>query len=109
MGRFGNQADNFLEKWPVLAFTGAPASFPVQKENVYLQKFLKWNNGIVNMMKSFIKKNMSGGGFIEKSEIIKQVKRAIKKLSDIKFLFVASDSNHMIEDFKTALRQFDPL
>ncbi|CAG5021835.1 unnamed protein product [Parnassius apollo] len=142
-----------LNNWPVLAFTGAPASFPVQKENVHLHKYLKWNRDIENKSRSFIKKNMSGGGFIgihlrngqdwvkachhvkdsprlfaapqcvgyknerglltqsmclpEKSEIIKQIKRAMKKLNDIKYIFVASDSNHMIDDLKTALRQFD--
>lgn len=43
---------------------GAPASFPVQEENVHLHKYLKWNQNIVNKSKSFIRNNMSGGGFI---------------------------------------------
>ncbi|XP_045763017.1 GDP-fucose protein O-fucosyltransferase 1 isoform X1 [Maniola jurtina] len=137
------------EQWPVLAFTGAPASFPVQVENVHLQKYLTWSSDILNRSRLFIKKNMSGGGFLgihlrngqdwvkacqhvpdspklfsapqcvgyknekgkltpsmclpHRSEIIKQIKRALKKFKDIKYLFVASDSNHMIEDLQTSL------
>ncbi|CAH0603187.1 unnamed protein product [Chrysodeixis includens] len=138
------------EQWPVLAFTGAPASFPVQKENVHLQKYLKWSDDIANKTRLFIKKNMSGGGFLgihlrngqdwvkacqhvrdstmlfaapqcvgyknergpltlsmclpQPAEIIKQVKRALKKLDNIKYIFVASDSNHMIDDLNKALQ-----
>ncbi|XP_037877658.1 protein-O-fucosyltransferase 1 isoform X2 [Bombyx mori] len=140
-----------VDKWPVLAFTGAPASFPVQKENVDMQKYLKWSNDIEHRSKLFIKKNMSGGGFLgihlrngqdwvkacqhvkdspmlfaapqcvgyrnergpltmsmclpKPSEILKQIKRVIKKLSDIKYIFVASDSNHMIEELNAGLRR----
>lgn len=135
--------------WPVLAFTGAPASFPVQKENVGLQKYLTWNDNIQNKAKKFIKENISKGGFIgihlrngqdwsnacqhvnssptlfsapqcvgyknengpltmsmclpDKNDIIRQIKRVLKKLNDIKYIFVASDSNHMIEDLNDAL------
>lgn len=32
------------------------------------------------------------------------MKRAIKKLDNIKYIFVASDSNHMINDFNKALQ-----
>ncbi|XP_038206401.1 GDP-fucose protein O-fucosyltransferase 1 [Zerene cesonia] len=140
------------QNWPVLAFTGAPASFPVQAENVHLQMYLKWNSNMLRKAKEFIKKNMGGGGFLgihlrngqdwvkacehvknspklfsapqcigynnergmltasmclpKKKEIIKQVKRVLKKFNDIKYIFVASDSNHMIEDFNDALEDF---
>ncbi|CAL4069312.1 unnamed protein product [Meganyctiphanes norvegica] len=43
------------EKWPVLAFTGAPASFPVQKDNRGLHKYLKWSDSISKRAESFIK------------------------------------------------------
>ncbi|XP_052756859.1 GDP-fucose protein O-fucosyltransferase 1 isoform X2 [Galleria mellonella] len=141
------------EDWPVLAFTGAPASFPVQKENLILQKYIAWNDDILNKSKIFIKENMNGGGFLgihlrngqdwvkacrhvkdsptlfaapqcvgyknergpltssmcfpHKSDIIKQVKRALKKLNDIKYIFIASDSNYMMEEFNSALDSFE--
>ncbi|CAG9784461.1 unnamed protein product [Diatraea saccharalis] len=141
------------DTWPVLAFTGAPASFPVQRENVHLHKYLKWSVDITSKSKQFIKNNMSGGGFLglhlrngqdwvkacqhvqdspilfaapqcvgyknekgpltasmclpKKTEIIKQVKRAVKKFNNIKYVFVASDSNHMIEDLNVALKDLE--
>ncbi|XP_059048871.1 GDP-fucose protein O-fucosyltransferase 1 [Achroia grisella] len=140
------------DTWPVLAFTGAPASFPVQKENLILQKYMTWNGDLVSRSKLFIKKYMSGGGFLgihlrngkdwvkachhvqdsptlfsapqcvgyknergpltlsmcfpEQADVIKQVKRALKKLEDIKYLFIASDSNHMVKEFNSALDGF---
>ncbi|KAI8427791.1 hypothetical protein MSG28_002197 [Choristoneura fumiferana] len=51
-------------KWPVLAFTGAPASFPVQGENRHLHKYMQWSDHIASSARQFIKKNMSGGGFL---------------------------------------------
>ncbi|XP_066943775.1 GDP-fucose protein O-fucosyltransferase 1 [Macrobrachium rosenbergii] len=41
--------------WPVLAFTGAPASFPVQLSNRHLHKHLLWNEDITNKAVEFIK------------------------------------------------------
>ena len=53
------------EDWPVLAFTGAPASYPVQKENVGLQKYLfKWNEDIETKAKDFIKSQLPRGAFV---------------------------------------------
>jgi len=52
------------ETWPVLAFTGAPASFPVQPVNKPLQKCLNWNNDILNKAKAFIKKTLPRGAFV---------------------------------------------
>lgn len=53
-----------IEKFPVLAFTGAPASFPVQKENTELHKYLKWSDNISREAKEFIKKSLPRGAFI---------------------------------------------
>jgi peptide-O-fucosyltransferase len=51
-------------KWLVLAFTGAPASFPVQLENKRLQKCLTWNNDMINKAKAIIKKILPPGAFV---------------------------------------------
>ncbi|XP_043275938.1 GDP-fucose protein O-fucosyltransferase 1 [Venturia canescens] len=50
--------------WPVLAFTGAPASFPVQAENRNLAKCLNWNDNMLNRAKKFIKETLPRGGFV---------------------------------------------
>lgn len=44
------------EKYPVLAFSGAPAAFPVQEKNVHLQKYIKWSDKIDKEAQSFIDK-----------------------------------------------------
>ena len=38
----------------VLAFTGAPASFPVQENNRGLHKYLEWSDAVLNRAKKFI-------------------------------------------------------
>lgn len=48
----------------VLAFTGAPASFPIQKENLKLHEYLKWSPTVVETAKKFIKETLSGGAFV---------------------------------------------
>lgn len=139
--------------WPVLAFTGAPASFPVQKENLHLQKYVQWNDNVVKRATLFIKNHMAGGGFIgihlrngkdwvkacrhvkdsptlfaapqcvgyknergpltlsmclpQESDIVRQIKRVLKKLNDTKYVFVASDSNHMLDILNDGLHRFD--
>ncbi|XP_015186059.1 PREDICTED: GDP-fucose protein O-fucosyltransferase 1 [Polistes dominula] len=50
--------------WPILAFTGAPASFPVQFENTKLHKCLEWNESIQEKAKSFVKNNLPKGAYI---------------------------------------------
>lgn len=48
-----------------MAFTGAPASFPVQNENRKLQKHLKWKDSLKEQAQEFIKANLlKGGGFL---------------------------------------------
>lgn len=51
-------------RWPVLAFTGAPASFPVQFENKRLHKYLEWNTAMQNKAKAFIKHKLPRGAFV---------------------------------------------
>ena len=50
------------KKWPVLAFTGAPAPYPVQKENVQLHKYLKWNDNMLEKAEDFIKSTLRPRG-----------------------------------------------
>ncbi|KAG7196660.1 hypothetical protein KM043_015997 [Ampulex compressa] len=50
--------------WPVLAFTGAPASFPIQLENKKLHKCLNWNNVMLEKAKTFIKNVLPRGAFV---------------------------------------------
>ncbi|XP_025833903.1 GDP-fucose protein O-fucosyltransferase 1-like [Agrilus planipennis] len=51
-------------EWPVLAFTGAPASFPVQFDNLFLQKYLIWSESILDKANHFIKNVLPEGAFI---------------------------------------------
>lgn len=37
----------------------------------------------------------------------RQIKRALKKLDDIKYIYVASDSNHLIDELKTGLQHLE--
>lgn len=51
-------------KWPVLSFVGAPASFPIQKENIGIHKYLKWSEEIDNLANSFINNRIKPGKFV---------------------------------------------
>nr|SVE73444.1 EOG090X02RM [Daphnia atkinsoni] len=64
---------NMARKWneryppqtsPVLAFTGAPASFPVQLENRGLQEYLVWTQRITNRAINFIRNTLPIGSFV---------------------------------------------
>ena len=51
-------------QFPVLAFTGAPASFPVQQDNLNLQQFLVYNDGWKDRADRWIKSNLPRGPFV---------------------------------------------
>nr|XP_016930416.1 GDP-fucose protein O-fucosyltransferase 1 [Drosophila suzukii] len=149
------QAKYPAESWPVLAFTGAPASFPVQLENCNLQRYMHWSQRYRDASKDFIREQLPRGAFVgihlrngidwvracehvkdsqhlfaspqclgyknergalypelcmpSKESIIRQLKRTIKNVrqtqpdNEIKSVFVASDSNHMIGELSSAL------
>jgi peptide-O-fucosyltransferase len=52
------------DEYPVLAFTGAPASFPVQEDNLPLQKFLVFNAFWEALARNWVRQNMPPGPFI---------------------------------------------
>ncbi|EZA62421.1 hypothetical protein DMN91_003426 [Ooceraea biroi] len=56
--------EHYPATWPVLAFAGAPATFPVQLENKHLQKCLVWNDDILNRAKTFIRTALPRGAFV---------------------------------------------
>lgn len=144
-------------EWPVLAFAGAPAHFPVQGENFELQKYVQWNDKFANMAKDYIKNTLPKGAFIgihlrngidwikacehikdskqlfsspqclgynnekgllfrelcfqTRELVIRQIKRVVKKMNNnnpknqIKSVFVASDSNHLLPDLNENLER----
>ena len=51
-------------KYPVLAFTGAPSNFPILQEDVPLQKYLKWSDDFENKSNLFFKDHMNQKRFI---------------------------------------------
>lgn len=51
-------------KWPVLAFVGAPASFPIQKENIGIHKYLLWSDQVNDAANTFINNRIKPGKFI---------------------------------------------
>ncbi|XP_073987607.1 O-fucosyltransferase 1 isoform X3 [Rhodnius prolixus] len=52
------------DQYPVLAFAGAPASFPVQEENTVLQKYLVWSDNVTKEVEDFLNNNLPKGSFI---------------------------------------------
>lgn len=79
------------EEWPVLAFTGSPATFPVQVENMHLHKYLKWSEEIDTLANSFIKKVLPKGAFIgiHLRNGIDWI-RACEHVKDVKNLFASA-------------------
>lgn len=51
-------------EWPVLAFVGSPASFPIQKENVINHRYLEWSDNVQNLANTFINNQIKPGKFI---------------------------------------------
>ena len=43
-----------LVNYTVLAFVGPPSSFPVEEQNLGLQKYLQWNEEIRSAARKFI-------------------------------------------------------
>ncbi|KAF4526804.1 hypothetical protein B566_EDAN016631 [Ephemera danica] len=52
------------DKWPVLAFTGAPASFPLQLENRDLHRYLQWSDFIAKAAHNYIHTKLPNGAFV---------------------------------------------
>ena len=52
-------------KWPVIAFTGAPASFPVRKNHLHLHGHLyNWNKKLNEMADTFVEKQLPKAPFV---------------------------------------------
>ncbi|XP_041359542.1 GDP-fucose protein O-fucosyltransferase 1-like [Gigantopelta aegis] len=51
-------------KYPVMAFKGAPASFPVQEEDVALHRFLEWSDTVEDEALGYINKHFPGDVFV---------------------------------------------
>uniref|UniRef100_A0A8D9ARH9 GDP-fucose protein O-fucosyltransferase 1 n=1 Tax=Cacopsylla melanoneura TaxID=428564 RepID=A0A8D9ARH9_9HEMI len=95
------------DDWPVLAFTGAPGSFPVQDENRVLQTYLVFNDKIANESKTFIRNKMPAGAFVglHLRNGIDWVKRVVRDHGQIKYVFVATDNNSMKEQLEEAFKK----
>jgi len=52
------------DRYPVLAFAGAPASFPVREKDKHLHKHLVWSSTIEKKAKNFVKTVLPPGPFI---------------------------------------------
>lgn len=52
------------DKFPVLALKGAPAPFPMEEQNVPLQKYLQWSDNIEKEVNKYIQELFNGEKFI---------------------------------------------
>ncbi|XP_077986450.1 GDP-fucose protein O-fucosyltransferase 1-like [Glandiceps talaboti] len=50
--------------YPVLAFSGAPASFPVNSHNKDLHQYLQWSDKVTNEANKFIENELPSGPFV---------------------------------------------
>ncbi|XP_005107852.1 GDP-fucose protein O-fucosyltransferase 1 [Aplysia californica] len=51
-------------EYPVWAFVGPPAAFPVTSANAKLQRYVKWSETYAEQASAFIKKNIPEGPFV---------------------------------------------
>lgn len=149
------------DKWPVIAFTGAPASFPVKAENRHLHKHLMWSERIHAAARQFIDDAIGKRPFVgihlrngidwvracehvrtspnlfaaaqcvgyanengnltmemclpAKDTIVRQLRRYLKEYKaknvgkgdakEIRTIFVASDSNHMLDELNRSFHR----
>ena len=137
-------------RFPVLAFTGAPAAFPVQQQNLPLQQFVVWQDKWKIRARTWIQENLPPGPFVgvhlrnggdwvracdhvdkgmeqlfsspqclgyrgehgkltkelclpSLSTVARQVRRAAKQVKAVA-VYIASDSDHMLEQLRKELR-----
>ena len=50
------------EKHPIIALRGAPATFPVEKHNRHLQRYLQWSDLINTQAEEYIRGDSGIGG-----------------------------------------------
>lgn len=53
-----------IQDYPVLAFMGAPGSFPCETKNRWIQKYVKWSDKIRKKADKFIKNVLPKGPFV---------------------------------------------
>eukprot|EP00057_Strongylocentrotus_purpuratus_P033135 XP_790324.3 PREDICTED: GDP-fucose protein O-fucosyltransferase 1-like [Strongylocentrotus purpuratus] len=53
-----------VREYPVIALPGAPAAFPVTRENRELHRYLHWSEEIEKQADKFIEENLSEGPFV---------------------------------------------
>jgi len=137
-------------RYPVIAFTGAPAAFPVQQQNLPLQQFVVWQEKWKSRARTWLQQNLPPGPFVgvhlrnggdwvracehvdkgleqlfsspqclgyrgehgkltkelclpSLANVARQVRRAAKEVKAVA-VFVASDSDHLLDQLRNELR-----
>ena len=49
---------------PVLAFRGAPATYPIQPQHIQLQRLLQWSDSIESIATKYINENLQPGKYV---------------------------------------------